>query len=119
MLAPRTRSACLAKMFTFKAARIASRILFCWTRKPGLLPGNGAYQLPHSSTTSATFFCGSYLSMMAEYLLIRPSIVKVFLRNCAYSLSPKPRDLNLSCQRTTVYECIDSPLMSQLHVCCW
>src|SRR5271157_4486505 len=56
MLAMRTRSAWRAKMFRFSAARIASRRLFCCTRKPGLLPGKGAYQAPHSSTTKATFF---------------------------------------------------------------
>jgi hypothetical protein len=80
MFAPRTRSAWRAKMLRLSAARMASRKLFCWTRKPGLVPGSGAYQAPHSSTTRATLFCGSYLSIMAECLLIRSSIAKVALR---------------------------------------
>src|SRR5436305_8105810 len=104
-------------MFRFKAARIASRMLFCWTRKPGLLPGNGAHQLPHSSTTSATFFCGSYLSMMAECCLIRLSMSSVDFRICAYSVSPNPTDLYAGGHLMTVYECIDRPSRSQLHVC--
>ena len=102
MLAMRTRSAWRAKIFRFSAARIASRMLFCCTRNPGLLPGSGAYQPPHSSTTSATFLSGSYLSMMAECLLIRPSISKVDLRIWLYSVSPKPTDVYEGGQFTTV-----------------
>src|SRR5215467_4818221 len=105
-------------MLRLSAARIASRRLFCWTRNPGLLPGKGAYQAPHSSTTSATFFWGSYLSMMAECLLIRSSISSVDLRICAYSASPNPTDLNAGGHFTTVYECNERPSISQLHGCC-
>src|ERR1700733_12545735 len=69
----------------------------CWrqfmlARKPGLLPGSGAYQPPHSSTTSATFFPGSYLSMIAECFSTRSFISSVDLRICAYSVSPNPTD---------------------------
>lgn len=41
------------------------------------MPGNGAYQVPHSSTTRATFLAGSYLSMIALCLVISSSITKV------------------------------------------
>ncbi len=102
MLAIRTRSAWRAKMFRLRAARIASRWLFCWARKPGLDPGSGAYQAPHSSTTSAIFFSGSYLSMIAECFATRPSISSVDLRICAYSASPNPVDLYAGGHFTTV-----------------
>ena len=39
----------------------ASRTLFCWARKPGVVPGSCAYQAPHSSTARATFFFGIVL----------------------------------------------------------
>ena len=102
MLAMRTRSARRAKMFRLSAARTASRRLFCCTRNPGLLPGSGAYQPPHSSTTSATFFSGSYLSMIAECSAMSASISSVFLRISAYSGSPKPTDLWAGGHFTTV-----------------
>ena len=74
MLAMRTRSAWRAKMLMWSEAISASRTLFCCARNPGVLPGSGAYHAPHSSTTSAIFFSGSYLSMIAEWDLMRPSI---------------------------------------------
>src|SRR5947208_2267921 len=104
-------------MLRFSEARMASRRLFCCTRNPGLLPGRGEYQPPHSSTTSATFFCGSYLSMMAECCLIRLSMSSVDFRICAYSVSPNPTDLYAGGHLITVYECIDRPSRSQLQVC--
>ena len=70
--------------------------------KPGLLPGSGAYQAPNSSTTSASFYCGSYLSMIAEWVAMRPSISSVDSSTCAYSASPKPTDLYDAGHRTTV-----------------
>ena len=74
MLAIRTRSAWWVKMSSVNEATSASRSVFCCCRKPGLVPGSGAYQVPHSSTTRATFFSGSYLSITALWRVIRSSI---------------------------------------------
>ena len=90
MLALRTRSAWRAKMFRLSAARTASRRLFCWTRKPGWLPGSGAYHAPHSSTTRPIFFSGSYLSMMAACVATMSSIWSVDLENLGVLLLAKP-----------------------------
>ena len=57
---------------------MASRIVFCWIRKPGLVPDSTSYHVPHSSTYSPTFFAGSYLSMIAACLLTISSILSVF-----------------------------------------
>ncbi len=57
-----------------------------------MLPGSFAYHAPHSSTTSAIFFSGSYLSMMAECFAMRPSVSSVLFRISAYSFSPNPTD---------------------------
>ena len=75
-----TRSAWRWKMWKLSAATTASRIVFCCTRNPGLVPGVGSYHVPHSSTMSPTFFSGSYLSMMAECLEIMSSIRSVWPR---------------------------------------
>ena len=44
-------------------------------------PGSGAYHAPHSSTTSAIFFSGSYLSMIAECFAMRLSMSSVDLQD--------------------------------------
>ena len=71
-------------------------------RVAALLPGSGAYHAPHSSTTRATFFCGSYLSMIAECFATSPSISSVDLRIWLYSFSPNPTEANEGGHRTTV-----------------
>ena len=56
------------------AATIASRMVFCWYRKRGCVPGSTAYHVPHSSTTIATRFSGSYLSIATEWRRTNSSI---------------------------------------------
>ena len=53
-------------------------------------PGVGASHAPHSSTTSAIFFSGSYLSMIAPCVANQLVHAQRFLSNLAYSSSPKP-----------------------------
>src|SRR5690349_6170184 len=84
-----TRSAWLLKIFKVDAAMIASRSEFCWNKKSLFVPGSGAVQIPHSSTTSAFFFWGSYLSMMAECLDTISSILSACCIALKYSFSPK------------------------------
>ena len=45
-------------------ATIASRMVFCWYRKPGFVSGSTWNQVPHSSTIRPTRFDGSYRSMI-------------------------------------------------------
>ncbi|MNT03047.1 hypothetical protein D3C72_1375660 [compost metagenome] len=86
----RTRSAWAWKILKFRAATKASRKLFCWNRKPVLVPGSTSYQVPHSSTYKPVFFEGSFLSMAAILFLIKLSMRRVRLRVEIHSFSPKP-----------------------------
>ena len=88
-LAILTRSQWLLKILRLVAASNASRKLFCWYRKPGLVPGSTSVHIPHSSTTRATFLSGSYLSMMAECLVTSSSIFSVLTMVLKYSFSSK------------------------------
>src|SRR3954470_24956798 len=86
-LAMRTLSAWLLKIFKVVPAINASRRLFCWYKKPGLVPGSTSVQMPHSSTNKATLFALSYLSMMAECLITNSSMRKQFFMVLKYSFS--------------------------------
>src|ERR1039458_8340228 len=93
-------------------------MLFCWTRNAGFEPGSGACQAPHSSTLKVTFFSGSYLSTTASCLRRNSSMKSVDLRAFTYSSSPNFSELVDGGQPLgTVYQCSETPLMSQAHVC--
>ena len=69
-----TRSECLLKIFRLIPAINASRMIFCWYKNPGLVPGSTLYQLPHSSTIMPICLSGSYWSMIALWRRINVSI---------------------------------------------
>src|SRR5450755_2710627 len=105
-------------MFRLREARTASRTLFCCTRKAGFEPGNGACQAPHSSTVKVTFFSGSYLSITASCLRRNSSMKRVDLRVFMYSSTPNFSEFVDGGQPLgTVYQCSETPLMSQAQVC--
>src|SRR6185437_993289 len=93
-------------------------MLFCCTRNAGFEPANGACQAPHSSTTRLTFFSGSYLSTTASCLRRNSSMNSVDFKLVTYSSSPNFSDFVDGRQPFgTVYQCSETPLMSQAHVC--
>src|SRR5688500_14235326 len=69
-----TRSLWLLNIFRLVPATNASRKLFCWYKNHGFVPGSTFVQIPHSSTTRATFFSGSYLSIIVEWRVTSSSI---------------------------------------------
>src|SRR5215475_8926961 len=105
-------------MFRLRDARIASRVLFCWTRNSGLDPCSGACQAPHSSTVRVTFFSGSYLSITASCLRRNSSMKSVDFRVLTYSSSPNfSESVDGGQPLVTVYQCNETPLRSQAQVC--
>ncbi len=68
------------------------------SRKPGLLPGRGSYQVPHSSTASSDVLFGIVLVHdRAEWRVMSSSISSVWSSVEAHSLSGKPSAGPLSC----------------------
>jgi hypothetical protein len=65
MLAIRSRSAKEWKTSKCSAATMASRMVFCWNRKPGFVPSSTSHQVPHSSSTMPNRFSGSCTSITA------------------------------------------------------
>ena len=71
-------------MFSVSAATSASRIVFCWYRKPGLVPGSTSNQVPHSSTTRPSFFSGQTRRMMRPWFSTISSM-RIAWRSASYS----------------------------------